>query len=148
MKSELLSEVEKHFRPEFLNRLDEIIVFESLSREDMYPIVEIELRHVMERLAEKGLKVVLEDDVREFLIEKGFNQDFGARPLRRAVERQVEDPLAEEMLRGSFGESRAIRIFVKGDRLGFEAVDEPTPPKKKEAPAIVGATSDDEAQKD
>jgi ATP-dependent Clp protease ATP-binding subunit ClpC len=102
MKETLKQALEAHFRPEFLNRLDDIIVFRPLTREDLQQIVDIELEKVYKRLAEKGLKLQLTPEAREFLIDKGYSPEFGARPLRRAIEHLVEDPLSEELLRGAF----------------------------------------------
>jgi ATP-dependent Clp protease ATP-binding subunit ClpC len=102
MKETLKQALEAHFRPEFLNRLDDIIVFRPLTREDLQQIVDIELDKVYKRLAEKGLKLQLTPEAREFLIDKGYSPEFGARPLRRAIEHLVEDPLSEELLRGAF----------------------------------------------
>ena len=123
MKKELLQEVEKHFRPEFLNRLDEIIVFENLTREDLKHIVEIELGHVETRLKQQGLEVVVTEEVREYLIEQGYNPDFGARPLRRAVEQHIEDPLAEEILRGVFAGKGRIAIELRDGQPFFQGVE-------------------------
>jgi len=114
MKDMLGKEVERHFRPEFLNRLDDIIVFKSLTREDLVTIVDYELRKVRERLAgEHALSLELDDEAREFLIDKGYNPDFGARPLRRAIEQHVEDPISEELLRGSYKGKTRILVTVR-----------------------------------
>jgi ATP-dependent Clp protease ATP-binding subunit ClpC len=114
MKDMLGKEVERYFRPEFLNRLDDTIVFKSLTREDLVTIVDYELRKVRERLAsEHGLTLELDDGAKEFLIEKGYNPDFGARPLRRAIEQHVEDPISEEILRGNYKEASRILVSVK-----------------------------------
>ena len=112
MKDMLHKEVERHFRPEFLNRLDDIIVFQSLTREDLVGIVEFELRKVRERLSEHGLELVLNDEAKEFLIDKGYNPDFGARPLRRAIEHHVEDPISEDILRGVYRDKTTITVSV------------------------------------
>ena len=116
MKKELLIEVEKHFRPEFLNRLDEIIVFESLKREDLKEIIDIELRNVQDRLLEQGFEISLDEEVREYLIDQGYNPEFGARPLRRAVEQKIEDALAEELLRGAFKDGNLIKLRIEESR--------------------------------
>jgi ATP-dependent Clp protease ATP-binding subunit ClpC len=113
MKETLMKEIERYFRPEFIGRLDDVIVFKPLQRADLENIVEIELRKVTKRLTEHGLKIELAQDAKEFLIEKGTNTDFGARPLRRAIEQYVEDPLSEEILRGGFKGKDFIRITVK-----------------------------------
>ncbi len=116
MKEMLTKEVERHFRPEFLNRLDEVIVFKSLSREDLVTIVDYELRMVRERLAEHGLELELNSEANEFLIDKGYNPDFGARPLRRAIEHHIEDVLSEDILRGtSKGESKVVVSVSTGE---------------------------------
>ncbi len=130
MKKELMEEVEKHFRPEFLNRLDDTIVFRALTREELKHIVDIEVRHVKGRLLDQGIEVMLTDEVREFLIEKGYNPEFGARPIRRAVEQYIEDPLAEEVLRGAFKEKAKLRILVRDGHLYFDSsvVEPPAEP--------------------
>src|SRR5947199_979647 len=102
MKAMLKSEMERNFRPEFLNRVDDIIVFRSLTREDLKAIIDIELSKVIKRLKEKGFALVMTPEAKQLLIEKGTNKEFGARPLRRAIEHLLEDPLSEELLRGNF----------------------------------------------
>ncbi len=133
MKDMLSKEVERYFRPEFLNRLDDVIVFKSLTREDLQIVVDYELRKVRERLEkDKNLKLELTDDAKEFLIDKGYNPDFGARPLRRAIEHHIEDPISEEILRGSYKGKEKILVSVKMEKtedgeekhLFFEAVGE------------------------
>ncbi len=127
MKKELLDEVEKNFRPEFLNRLDEIIVFQSLLRDDLREIINIEMAHVQDRLRSQGLHVTLTDAAKDFLIDTGYNPEYGARPLRRAIEQNLEDPLAEELLRGALTGKNELLIEVRDGRLYFNAtrVDEP-----------------------
>jgi len=122
MKTSLTKEVEKHFRPEFLNRVDDIIVFKSLTRADLTHIVEIEMAKVQTRMSEHGLELQLTPEAKEFLIDKGYNPDFGARPLRRAIEQNVEDHLAEKILRGEFRGIKQVKITVKDGRLQFEPV--------------------------
>jgi len=114
MKDMLNKEVERHFRPEFLNRLDDVIVFKSLTRDDLYGIVEFELRKLRERLAKQHLELTLDDEAKEFLIEKGYNPDFGARPLRRAIEQHIEDPVSEGILRGGYEGKTRIVVSVQG----------------------------------
>jgi len=135
MKDMLHKEVERYFRPEFLNRLDDIIVFRSLTREDLYTIVDYELRKIRERLAEEHqIEMELTAEAKEFLIEKGFSPDFGARPLRRAIEQHVEDPISEDVLRGNYKGKKKIMVTVKASeedpeqkRLYFEAVGDLVP---------------------
>jgi ATP-dependent Clp protease ATP-binding subunit ClpC len=124
MKTSLTKEVERHFRPEFLNRLDDMIMFRSLTREDMQRIVDLELSKIQVRLTEKNLSMIVKDDAREHLIEKGFNPEFGARPLRRAVENLIEDYLSEELLRGSYKGMDTITVTVRDGHLFFEATKE------------------------
>jgi ATP-dependent Clp protease ATP-binding subunit ClpC len=112
MKDTLQKEVERHFRPEFLNRVDDTIVFKALTREDLRIIVDYELAKVFKRLTEHGLRLELNDQAKEFLIEKGYSPEFGARPLRRAIEHYIEDPLSEAMLRGEFKGKNVIKINV------------------------------------
>ncbi len=112
MKETLKQAMEGTFRPEFLNRVDDIIVFRSLDREDMKSIICIELAKVEKRLKDKSLALALTDEAKELLIEKGFNPEFGARPLRRAIEHLLEDPLAEELLKGTFNGKDTITVRV------------------------------------
>jgi ATP-dependent Clp protease ATP-binding subunit ClpC len=113
MKEMLMKEIERYFRPEFIGRLDDVIVFKPLSRVNLESIVEFELRKVTKRLTDHGLKIELTQEAKDFLIDRGTNTDFGARPLRRAIEQFVEDPLSEDILRGSFKGKDIIRISVK-----------------------------------
>ncbi len=129
MKEQLTSEVEKHFRPEFINRLDDLIVFRSLGREDMIKIVEIELAHVIRRLKDKAIGLEVTSEVKGFLVEKGFDADYGARPLKREIERRIEDPLAEEILKGIFkGECHVVAELVDGKIRFREEAREQAPP--------------------
>jgi ATP-dependent Clp protease ATP-binding subunit ClpC len=138
MKDTLVKEVERHFRPEFLNRLDDTIMFRSLTRHDMGDIVELELNKIRSRLTDKGLSMAVNAEAKELLIEKGFNPEFGARPLRRAVESMVEDYLSEELLRGAFVGMDMITVTVKEGHLYFEASKKP--PTDQPVPAHHEAT--------
>jgi ATP-dependent Clp protease ATP-binding subunit ClpC len=113
IKGALLAECEKFFRPEFINRLDEIIVFRPLVKDDLYGIIEIELAIVRERLKAKNIELELDKLAKDFLIEKGYNPDFGARPLRRAIGQYIEDPLAESLLSGDFKQGQKISVTRK-----------------------------------
>ena len=115
MKDLLHKEVEHHFRPEFLNRLDDVIVFKALTRDDLKTIVELELAKVFKRLTEHGLKLELSEQAKEFLIDKGYSPEFGARPLRRAIEHYIEDPLSESVLRGELKDKNVVKIDVQDD---------------------------------
>jgi ATP-dependent Clp protease ATP-binding subunit ClpC len=124
-KEVLMKEIERHFRPEFLNRVDDIIVFRQLTREDLKAIVEIELGKLRQRLRGQGLALVLTDEAKEFIINQGFNPDFGARPLRRAIEHHVEDHISEELLRGAYKGQNLITISVREGHLYFEGSNQP-----------------------
>jgi ATP-dependent Clp protease ATP-binding subunit ClpC len=113
MKQRVTERIEKVFRPEFLNRVDDVIVFRHLTLEDLKSVVDLELGKVRERLADRGLKLSLSDEAKKFLIRKGSNTDFGARPLRRSIENFVEDPLSEELLKGEFQGKDTITVDVK-----------------------------------
>jgi ATP-dependent Clp protease ATP-binding subunit ClpC len=125
MKERLKVAIEKYFRPEFLNRLDDVIVFHALNKEDLKQIVDIELSKIRGRMADRGLELVLTDEAKDYLIGKGYNPDYGARPLRRAIENMIENPLSEEILRGSFTGKNTIIVEVEGEdeskRLKFHA---------------------------
>ncbi len=132
MKESLSRELERHFRPEFLNRVDDVIVFQSLTRDDLKKIIDIELVSIRARLEERGVTLVLTEQAREFIIDSGTNLEFGARPLRRALERLVEDPLSEEILRGAFVEKPHVRVKVKDGHLWFDASAKAARGKKKD----------------
>jgi ATP-dependent Clp protease ATP-binding subunit ClpC len=139
MKGRVQEQIEKVFRPEFLNRVDDIIVFRHLTQDNLGNVIELELKKVRERLTERGLTLVLSDEARSFLVKKGSNLDFGARPLRRAIENFVEDPLSEELLKGEFQGMDTITVEVKevGDKkhLFFHGSksETPTDPQPVEA---------------
>ncbi len=122
MKRGLLREVEKVFRPEFINRLDDTIIFRPLSKDDLYSIIDIEIKKVTKRLIDQGINLETSQEARDFLIEKGYNPDFGARPLRRAIEQFVEDPLSESILRGEYKQMAAVKIDRDGDALRFTGI--------------------------
>ncbi|MFL7790820.1 MAG: AAA family ATPase, partial [Anaerolineae bacterium] len=108
------------FRPEFLNRIDEIIIFADLTVENVEQIVNLQMGEITERLAEQGLAVELTDDARAWLARQGFDPQFGARPLRRALQRYVESPLSVQLLRGEFERGDLVVVDVKEDGLGFK----------------------------
>jgi ATP-dependent Clp protease ATP-binding subunit ClpC len=120
MRDRLLEEAKKTFKPEFINRLDDIIVFHQLSKPDLMKIVDLEVEKVLERVKAKEVHIVLEDSAKEFLIEKGYDPMYGARPMRRAVERYLEDPLAEEILRSNVKAGDAVHVSAETDKLVFK----------------------------
>ncbi len=119
MKDKILGEVKRLFRPEFLNRVDDMIVFRALTREDLLSIIDIEVRKVQDRLDKQGVKLVLTDQAKQFLINEGFDERFGARPLRRAIERHLEDPLAEQILREEMPKGKILTVDEKDSKLIF-----------------------------
>jgi ATP-dependent Clp protease ATP-binding subunit ClpC len=138
MRSKVMDEVKRAFNPEFLNRIDEVVVFHPLGKEEMVQIVHILLDQVRQRLKEHEIELDLAPEAEDFLIEKGFDPAFGARPLKRAIQRYVEDPLAEQVLRGKFrGPSRCV-VKRNGDELTFEDATAKPPRKRKEEEEAVG----------
>ena len=119
MKDKILDEAKRVFRPEFLNRLDDIIVFRSLTKPDLIEILDIEIGKVMDRLKARNLELVLEEKAKDFLVEKGYDPTYGARPMRRAVERFLEDRLAEEILKGNLLPSEPIVVSEEEGKLVF-----------------------------
>ncbi len=136
LKDTVEDAMKKLFNPEFLNRIDDTIVFRKLTKEDIMKIIEIEIRDLYKNLEENKLKLVLDISAKEFIVEKGFDDKFGARPLKRALQKYVEDPLAEEILRGSFKEgTKIISKHVKdAEELVFydESLEEESPSEKPE----------------
>jgi ATP-dependent Clp protease ATP-binding subunit ClpC len=124
MRDKILEETKRVFKPEFLNRLDEIIVFHTLSKPDLLKIVDLEVDKVKRRLKLKEIEIVLDEPAHEFVINKGYDPTYGARPMRRAVERYLEDPLAEELLKGTVKAGDIVEVTVAGDdKLGFHVTE-------------------------
>jgi ATP-dependent Clp protease ATP-binding subunit ClpC len=120
MKEQVLAELKRTFRPEFLNRIDAIIVFKPLTKEDIKKIVDLEIGKLAKRLEEQKLSIELTEEAREFLAEKGYDPNFGARPLKRAIQRYVEEPLSEAILEGRFKMGDTIVVSVKGEGITLE----------------------------
>ena len=124
MKGRVRERIERVFRPEFLNRIDEVIIFRHLTKDDLKRVIDLELAKVKERLGERGLTLILTDDAKEFLIRKGSDLDYGARPLRRAIEQYVEDPLSEELLKGEFTGQDTVTVgAIKDDEGKLRRLD-------------------------
>src|SRR5438128_4416538 len=119
MRDKILDETKRVFKPEFLNRLDEIIVFHSLGKPELLRIVDLEVDKVLTRIKAKDVHLELKQSAKEFLIEKGYDPQYGARPMRRAVERYLEDPLAEELLRGNVKTGDRVEVAVADGKLSF-----------------------------
>jgi ATP-dependent Clp protease ATP-binding subunit ClpB len=120
MKHAVMDVVGQHFRPEFINRVDDVVVFHPLSREHIRMIVDIQLGYLHERLADRDMRIHLSDAARDKLAEAGFDPVYGARPLKRAIQQQVENPLAQEILQGKFKPGDLIEVGVDHDRLDFQ----------------------------
>jgi ATP-dependent Clp protease ATP-binding subunit ClpC len=120
LKARMLDEVKRLFKPEFINRIDEIVVFRQLTRNDTVKILDLEIGKVRTRLLSKGIALQLAADAQDFLLSKGFDQAMGARPLRRAVQRYLEDPLAEEILRGDLQGAKQVEVVKAGAGLAFK----------------------------
>ncbi|MFL6590139.1 MAG: ATP-dependent Clp protease ATP-binding subunit [Chthoniobacterales bacterium] len=123
MREKILEETKRVFKPEFLNRLDEIIVFHTLGKPDLLKIVDLEVNKVKRRLKLKEIEIVLDDPAHEFVINKGYDPTYGARPMRRAVERYLEDPLAEELLKGAVKAGDIVEVTVAGEKLAFHVAE-------------------------
>jgi ATP-dependent Clp protease ATP-binding subunit ClpC len=129
MRDMIMGEVERHFRPEFINRLDEIVIFNQLGRDDMQRIVENELAKVNKRVKQKGHVLEVDQTVVDWLIQKSFHEDFGARPLKRGIEKHLEDPLSEQILRGQMETPYTIKAVVQDGEVKFEMTERAVEPK-------------------
>jgi ATP-dependent Clp protease ATP-binding subunit ClpB len=120
MKAAVMDEVGHHFRPEFINRIDDVVVFHPLGREHIRKIVDIQLGYLRDRLADRDIRIQLSDAARDKLATAGFDPVYGARPLKRAIQQQVENPLAQEILQGKFKPGDVIDVGVSDDKLDFQ----------------------------
>lgn len=135
LKTLMLDESRKVFRPELVNRVDDIIVFRQLTRADVARILELELAKLRQRVDVRNIQINLDEPAAEFLVEKGFDEKFGARPLRRAVEKYLQDPLAEEILAGRITDGAKVRVVCEGDKLAFQvSAAAPAKPAAKRSP--------------
>jgi ATP-dependent Clp protease ATP-binding subunit ClpC len=125
MKDKVLEELKKTFRPEFLNRIDEVIVFHALTREQLKEIVEMMVKPVLKQLAERGINLELAPDVKDLLAKEGFDPTFGARPLRRSIQRLIENPLSEELLKGTITPNSNVRAEIIDDQISFRTIAQP-----------------------
>ncbi len=119
LRGRILDEARKAFRPEFINRLDDVIVFRTLGKPELVQILELEVVKVLDRIRRKGVNIVLDEKAKDFLIEKGYDPQYGARPMRRSVERYLEDPLAEEILKGTLASAGVIEVTADKEKLIF-----------------------------
>jgi ATP-dependent Clp protease ATP-binding subunit ClpC len=132
MKERVLAELKKAFRPEFLNRIDGVMVFHQLTKPEIRAIVDLELKRIHVQLAEQSLKLELDEEAKDFLADKGWDQQYGARPLRRAITNLLEDPLSEGLLAGKFKEGQIVSATVADGELKLEARDAPLEEKQPE----------------
>ena len=130
MKDKILEEAKRVLKPEFVNRLDDLIVFHALGRPELLQIIDLEIKKVTDRIRLKEITITLDDGAKDFLIEKGYDPQYGARPMRRAVERHLEDPMAEEILRGNLKSGDTAQVTAENGKLVFR-----TPAATEEAPA-------------
>jgi len=128
MKEKVLEEMKKTFRPEFLNRIDGVVVFHALSQDHIRQIVELMLSQIESQLKEKDIKLETTDVAKDFLGEKGYDPNFGARPLRRVIEHMVEDPLSEALLEGRFQSGETIQIDCQNGEIVLNSVALVSPP--------------------
>ncbi|HFE65130.1 MAG TPA: ATP-dependent Clp protease ATP-binding subunit [Caldithrix sp.] len=124
MKEKISQELKRIFNPEFLNRLDDTIFFRKLSKKEVTKIIDLLVGEMMERLLERNITLELSEGAKEFLAEKGYDPILGARPLKRALQKYVEDPLADEILNGRFEDGSTVKIKMKNKKeLGFYLVE-------------------------
>jgi ATP-dependent Clp protease ATP-binding subunit ClpC len=146
MKTRIMGELKKVFRPEFLNRIDDVIVFHKLQKEEIRQIVDLLLRHIRQTMAERELQLELSDDAKDLLVEKGWDPSMGARPLRRAIQRYIEDPLADFVLRSELPAGSTVMVgkAPEGDEreVTLEVVERPPVPQ----PVGVGAEGGSEEE--
>ena len=119
VKEKIRKSLERHFRPEFLNRLDEIIIFSSLSPEVIKKVVDLQLEKVEKRIEGRGIKMIFTDNVKKFIAEKGHDPQWGARPLKRTIQNLILDPLAQEIIAGRIGEGDSVLADIQDDNISF-----------------------------
>ncbi|OQX86799.1 Clp protease ClpC [candidate division KSB1 bacterium 4484_87] len=119
MKNRIVGEMKRLFNPEFLNRLDEVVVFRQLTLKDVVKIVDLVVEDMLKKVSERNINITLTKSAKEFVAEKGFDASFGARPLKRTIQKYIEDPIAEEILKGNFSDGSLIQVMKKGDHLTF-----------------------------
>jgi ATP-dependent Clp protease ATP-binding subunit ClpC len=144
IKDKITDETKKVFKPEFLNRLTEMVIFRPLGKDSMSQIVELELAKVADRLRDRKLKLEVSDEAKKFLIENGYDEKLGARPLRRAVEKYIEDNLAEALLAGNVKKSKPIHVIVSDDEDEGLTFEQTSKARKKDSAPVSSATSDED----
>jgi ATP-dependent Clp protease ATP-binding subunit ClpC len=135
-KGVIESALKKAFAPEFMNRIDDVVMFNSLNKEHIHKIIDIELQHLYKRITELGYKLKLSDEAKDFIADKGYDQNFGARPLKRAIQKYLEDALAEEIVKAEMGEGDILEVILDKEKSELKmsvikaAVPPPPPPAK------------------
>jgi ATP-dependent Clp protease ATP-binding subunit ClpC len=119
MRENIRQELKRVFNPEFLNRIDESVMFHPLSLEHIVLIVDIQVERLNKQLIEKGLTIELDEEAKRWLAEKGYDPAYGARPLKRVIQKHIEDPLSEEVVRGRFKEGGIVEVRRSGEELAF-----------------------------
>ena len=122
MRSAMMEETKRLFTPEFINRIDEIVVFRPLKKEHILEIINVALDELLEGVKERDIKITLTEKAKEFLADKGYEPVYGARQVKRTLRKYIEDPIAEELLKGTFTDGARIRVKKKGDGLAFDEV--------------------------
>ena len=135
MKEQVMKEVKDIFRPEFINRVDELIVFHALEQSDIDKIAYLMLSQVADRLKKRGMHLSFDDEVVSLLSKEGYDPQYGARPLRRVIQRTVEDALSEEIIAGSLALGDDVRLFVKDGKIAFEKAEQHKPTVEEEVKA-------------
>jgi ATP-dependent Clp protease ATP-binding subunit ClpC len=125
MRDKILEEAKKTLKPEFINRLDDLIVFHPLAKPELIRIVDLEITKVVDRVKAKEISIVLDETAKALLAEKGYDPDYGARPMRRAVERYLEDPMAEELLRGNIKAGDTVNVSAVDGKMVFQVPEKP-----------------------
>jgi ATP-dependent Clp protease ATP-binding subunit ClpC len=123
MRGKVMDEMKRIFNPEFINRIDETIVFAPLGKDEIAKIVDIQLNEVQERLVDRNIKLIFTPEIKKLLVDKGYDPILGARPLRRSIQRSVEDPLAEEFLLNKFGDGDVISLCADGEEVVFRKTE-------------------------
>jgi ATP-dependent Clp protease ATP-binding subunit ClpB len=119
MQSKVLAEMRNHFRPEFLNRIDEIVVFQSLTQEDLFDIVDIQLNRFAERFVDKHITLAVSDQAKGLLAKQGYDPVYGARPLKRVIQKTLETPISRMLISGKLGDGQAVSVDVENDGFVF-----------------------------
>jgi len=127
MKEQVLAAMKKTFRPEFLNRVDEIIVFRALNEQEIRQIVDLQLAKVEERLKDRNIHLEVSNEVKDLIAEEGFSREFGARPLRRVIERKIETLLSEKILEGKIADGDLVSVSLEGGKINMEKSKQKTP---------------------